>query len=56
MSQELLKTNDDNKDNDSSVFTVVEQSPIFPGGDEARIKFLSDNIVYPKRAKRKGIV
>ena len=29
---------------EKSVFTIVEEMPSFPGGDKARIKFLSDNI------------
>jgi TonB family protein len=37
----------------------VEQPPQFPGGQEALIKFLSENITYPEAAKRasaEGIV
>ncbi len=37
------------------IFTVVEEMPSFPGGEEARLKFLSDNIVYPQVAKESGI-
>ncbi len=37
------------------IFTVVEEMPSFPGGDEARLKFLQDNIVYPQVAKESGI-
>ncbi len=33
----------------------VEQLPMFPGGDKARIKFLNENINYPEYARRKGI-
>ena len=36
-------------------FTVVEQMPEFPGGDEARVKFLRDNMKYPQMAKESGI-
>ncbi len=32
----------------NKVFVFVEQAPEFPGGDEAIVKFLSQNIVYPK--------
>jgi len=28
-------------------FVIVEQMPEFPGGDEARIKFLQENLKYP---------
>ncbi|MBQ5533597.1 MAG: energy transducer TonB, partial [Bacteroidales bacterium] len=37
------------------VFSVVEQEPEYPGGEEAMYKFLSDNLVYPKAAREKGI-
>ncbi len=37
------------------VFTVVEQQPAFPGGMEALIKYLSENIVYPTIAEENGI-
>ncbi|HLO91226.1 MAG: TonB family protein [Chloroflexota bacterium] len=36
-------------------FTVVEQMPEFPGGDEARVKFLRNNINYPQIAKESSI-
>ncbi len=37
------------------VFTVVEEMPVYPGGEEARLKFLQENIQYPKVAKESGI-
>jgi protein TonB len=37
------------------IFTVVEESPSYPGGDEARIKFLQENIKYPQMARESGI-
>jgi periplasmic protein TonB len=37
------------------IFTIVEQSPEFPGGEEARIKFLVEHIKYPEQAKEEGI-
>jgi protein TonB len=30
------------------VYTIVKQMPEFKGGEEARIKFLTDNIRYPE--------
>ncbi len=42
------------KDEDNSIFIVVEQMPKFPGGDQAMFKFLSDNIKYPVKAQVKG--
>lgn len=37
------------------VFTVVEEMPTFPGGDESRVRFLTENIKYPQMAKESGI-
>lgn len=37
------------------IFTVVEEMPGFPGGEESRLKFLQDNIQYPQVAKESGI-
>ena len=36
-------------------FTVVEEMPVFPGGDVELLKFIGENIQYPKEAKEKGI-
>lgn len=41
--------------NQKKVYTAVEEAPSYPGGEEARIKFLVDNIKYPENAKKKGI-
>lgn len=37
------------------IFVVVEEKPLFPGGDQAMMKFLSDNIRYPVIAQENGI-
>ncbi|MBM3405309.1 MAG: TonB family protein [Bacteroidetes bacterium] len=37
------------------IFTVVEEQPSYPGGEEARLKYLQDNIKYPVEAKELGI-
>ncbi len=42
------------KSNDS-IYNIVDQMPEFPGGMEAMMKYLSDNIMYPQGAKDKGI-
>lgn len=44
-----------NKDVNNEVFAVVEQSPVFPGGDDARVAYVVNNISYPAEAKSKGI-
>lgn len=40
---------------EAEVFVVVEVLPEFTGGDEARQKFLQDNLVYPKVARETGM-
>ena len=37
------------------VFDVVEVMPVYPGGMEGLIKYLSENISYPKDAKEQKI-
>ena len=34
---------------------IVEQKPVFPGGDTALMAFVKENLRYPEEAKRKGI-
>jgi len=41
--------------NGSDVYVIVDELPKFPGGDEARIKFLQENVKYPKVASYNGI-
>ncbi|MBN2172846.1 MAG: energy transducer TonB [Bacteroidales bacterium] len=40
---------------EDQVFVVVEAMPYFPGGEEARIRYLNDNIKYPVMAREAGI-
>jgi TonB family protein len=37
------------------VFVVVEEMPVFPGGDKAMMEYIYNNIVYPPEAKEKNI-
>ncbi len=37
------------------VFTVVENMPQYPGGEEARMNYMIKNVKYPKEATEKGI-
>ncbi|WP_338792439.1 TonB family protein [Bernardetia sp. MNP-M8] len=37
------------------VFTIVEQSAVYPGGMDAFYKYVSKELNYPKQAKRMGI-
>ncbi|HPE57776.1 MAG TPA: TonB family protein [Bacteroidales bacterium] len=40
---------------DSTIFAVVQKMPQFPGGDDARFKYIAENITYPPEALNKGI-
>ncbi len=40
---------------ETEIFTVVEESPSYPGGSEAIDKFLTENIVYPAVANESGV-
>jgi TonB family protein len=40
---------------DSKIYDVAEEMPEFPGGMEALMKFLQQNLNYPTRAKANGI-
>ncbi|MDQ3190221.1 MAG: energy transducer TonB [Bacteroidota bacterium] len=39
-------------ENETLVFSIVEQMPVFPGGEEAIVSFLKENIKYPVEAKK----
>lgn len=39
----------------NEVFTTVEIMPEYPGGKDEMVKFLSKNIKYPRKEKRKNI-
>lgn len=45
----------DSVKDEEEVFMSTEQPPVYPGGMEAMMKYLNDSIVYPAKAKRKGI-
>ena len=39
---------------EDEIFQVVEEQPMFPGGMEEMMKFLQQNIKYPKEAQEQG--
>lgn len=52
------QTNDIQTDSDAPqevVYTVVEHSPQFPGGQQALMSYLNKNMRYPTIAKENGI-
>ncbi len=42
-------------DDSNEVFLIVEQMPVFPGGDEALRKYLAQSVKYPVIAQENGI-
>jgi len=40
---------------DEEIFVIVESPPEFPGGDDARLNFLRNNVKYPQMAREAGI-
>lgn len=38
-----------------SVYSIVEEMPKFPGGENAMMKFISENVTYPQEARDKNI-
>ncbi|MDR2907358.1 MAG: TonB family protein [Bacteroidales bacterium] len=43
------------QNSEDQIFQVVEDNPNYPGGEEARQKYLADNIVYPATARESNI-
>jgi protein TonB len=43
------------KEDPNQIYTVVQQQPTFPGGQEGIAKFLRKNFKYPRNAQRMGI-
>ena len=56
----LIQTTEDNpvqvlkKDNDT-IYQVVDQMPEFPGGVEAMMKYVAENVKYPESAKENNL-
>lgn len=40
---------------EGTVFTVVEEMPIFPGGDAELLQYIAKNVKYPQEAQEKGV-
>ena len=51
---EQEKTVSELQDEDQ-IFTIVEDQPKFPGGDDAFMKFLMENLTYPEEARNERI-
>jgi protein TonB len=53
--EQVIQEEEQEDEKEDEIFVFVEDQPTFPGGDEARIKYLQDNIHYPEMAKESGI-
>ena len=51
----VVSCNTEVKNEQPDIFTVVEEMPSFPGGDQAMTKYLVENIRYPEVAQKNGI-
>lgn len=52
---DVSKTTSDKATDDDEIFTMVDQQPEYPGGVNAMMKFLSDNLQYPEDARENNI-
>jgi TonB family protein len=46
-----VKSSESNDDSGEIPYVLVEEMPIFPGGDEALLKYIADNTKYPEASK-----
>ena len=55
--KEMGSKSDSNYDDDDDMIMgmIVEQKPVFPGGQKALMEFLKSNLVYPKAAQDSSI-
>lgn len=44
-----------NEDGSARQFTRFQLAPEFPGGEEKMMRYVSNNIKYPKKAKKRGV-
>ena len=51
----VSKSESDDDDDDMIMGMIVEQKPVFPGGQKALMEFLKSNLVYPKAAQDSSI-
>jgi TonB family protein len=45
----------DHENQDDQIFSVVENPPTYPGGEEARIRFLQEKVRFPSEARDAGL-
>lgn len=47
--------NDSTSQNDTAIYTIVQQMPVFVGGQDAMVTFIRENLVYPKKERKTNI-
>ena len=52
---EIVEIEDEEEEDEAQVFFIVENMPVFPGGDLELRKHIAQNVVYPEIAKENGI-
>ena len=50
-----IETDDEPKFEEQEIFTIVEETAEFPGGEEGMFKFLSENVKYPTMARESNV-
>lgn len=50
-----VKQEEEEEQKEEEIFVFVEENAGFPGGEEARMKYLRDHIKYPEMAKESGV-
>jgi len=40
---------------DGEIFVVVDNQPVFPGGEKALVEFISKNLKYPANSEKSGV-
>ncbi len=50
-----VMSQEEESEEEKTIFMVVESMPEFPGGEPALYKYLAENIKYPQMAKESGI-
>ncbi|HRW85055.1 MAG TPA: M56 family metallopeptidase [Bacteroidales bacterium] len=51
----IVTSKDESTGKTYDAFVVVEEMPLFPGGNEALLKFIGENTQYPEQAKKNNI-
>ena len=52
---QLFAPPDRTASSDTTVFAIVDEMPEYPGGQQALMEFISNNVKYPENAQKNGI-